>query len=211
VSASKPQIRAIHSLRAAAGLNDEDAYRDFLEQQAGVRSSKDLSGSAAVAVIDRLKVLSGQPQRHREKASKARGALRLDGPYAGICRALWISGWNLGVVEHREDTALVAFVRRQTGVDLINWVKDAAEGRAIVEALKAWLAREAGVEWPKRNTAMSPSGKSIDLRKWAVVKAQLRLLGDSRRIPANADLDALMSELGVEVRALPRAEVREVC
>jgi hypothetical protein len=39
----------------------------------------------------------------------------------------------------------------------------------------------------------------------------LRLLGDSRRIPANADLDALMSELGVEVRALPRAEVREVC
>jgi hypothetical protein len=107
------------------------------------------------------------------------------------------------VVEAREDTALVAFVRRQTGIDHLNWVRDAADAQKVIEALKAWLTREAGVHWPRRSTQLLPSGDRLDLRKWAVVKAQLALLGrHEERISAcaNADLDALMSRLGAEIR-----------
>ena len=43
-AASAQQIKAIHALKSQAGL-DEDSYRDFLQQQAGVRSAKRLAGT----------------------------------------------------------------------------------------------------------------------------------------------------------------------
>lgn len=191
---SKGQIVAIHALKKAAAL-DDDGYRELLSGVAGVRSAKDLTGNGAVAVIDRLKVLSGQAPGRLEGSRKPAGALDLDGPYAGICRALWISGWHLGIVENRQDTALVAFVRRQTGIDHLNWVRDAADGNKVVEALKAWLAREGGVMWPR--------GQEPVARKRAIVSAQLAILGrpdDLGPSPAEANLDATMKRLGAQIR-----------
>ena len=194
MSISAAQIKVIHTLKGKAGLDDRD-YRAELGRF-GAGSSKDLSASAAIGFIDRLRTLAGDRQGPRETTSKrARGALELSGPYAGICRALWISGWNLGVFEAREDTALVAFVRRQTGIDHLNWVRDPADARKVIEGLKGWLAREAGVQWPKRAAV-----EGRDLRKWAVVRTQLTLLGRDERIPGDADLDVVMARLGTEIR-----------
>ena len=195
---SRDQIRAIHSLKAKAGLGEDEAYRDFLEQLTGRRSSKGLTHAAAGVVIERLKVLSGQARKSSEPASKAPGALRLDGPYAGICRALWISGYELGVFAHREDTALVAFAERQTGLASLNWVRDQAEGAAVVEALKGWIAREAGVNWPKGHRA-TPSQI-----KQAVIAAQQRLLGEAGAV-VQGDLDAAIRRLGARLRKLRAA------
>jgi hypothetical protein len=202
MSISAAQIKVIHSLKGKAGLDDRD-YRAELGRF-GAGSSKDLSASAAIGFIDRLRTLAGDGQGPRETTSKrARGALELSGPYAGICRALWISGWNLGVFEAREDTALVAFVRRQTGIDHLNWVRDPADARKVIEGLKKWLAREAGVDWPRGRATEAYT------RKWAVVRAQLRLLGRFNTIPADRDLDDQMAELGVEIRKL-KARLRHV-
>ncbi|MGC8201033.1 phage protein GemA/Gp16 family protein, partial [Salmonella enterica] len=41
----------------------------------------------------------------------------LDGPYAKKLQALWIAAWNLGLTRSRDDKALLAFVKRQTGLD----------------------------------------------------------------------------------------------
>jgi hypothetical protein len=195
---SKDQIRAIHTLKSKAGL-DETSYRDMLRVVGGVASSKELSLSGAIAVIDRLRALSSEPQAAVEPSSKPKGALDLSGPYAGICRALWISAWNLGVVDAREDTALVAFVRRQTGIDHLNWVRDAADGNKVVEALKAWIAREAGVTWPH-----GKAWSDAQARKLAVVKAQLARLGNPD-VPVLLDhLDNMMKALGRKIRALPK-------
>jgi hypothetical protein len=195
---TKEQIRAIHTLKSKAKIDEAD-YRAMLGTY-GVSSSKDLTLDRAIGLIDRLKVISGEAQGRHEGGSKPHGALILSGPYAGICRALWISGWNLGVFEAREDTALVAFVRRQTGIDHLNWVRDHADGSKVVEALKAWIAREANVEWPPRAAAADPQA-----RKLAVVAAQRRLLGDATPLRAGVDLDRLMSSLGGRVRALRKA------
>ncbi|QPC44496.1 regulatory protein GemA [Kaustia mangrovi] len=207
---TKAQIGAIHALKARAGL-DEEAYRDMLETRTGKRSSTALSRAEAIAVIDHLKLVSNRSGDGVETASKtARGAQRLDGPYAGVCRALWISAWNLGLVRDRTDRALVSFVRRQTGIDHLNWVRDPAEGRQVIEALKSWIARGADVVWDLPAAEL----RSLDLsltrwRKIAVVDAQRRrldALGRPADLPvsfhdlSDADLDDLARELGRAIR-----------
>ncbi|WP_395815224.1 regulatory protein GemA [Devosia sp.] len=143
---SSGQIAAIHTLKARAGLDDA-SYRQLLDTVAGVRSSTALTHVQAALVIDRLKGCSTTSQTPR--------ALALSGPYVGICRALWIAGWHLGLVGQREDSALVAFVARQTGLDHLNWLRDPADAAKVIEALKAWLARDAGVRWPSAPTGMA--------------------------------------------------------
>lgn len=59
-----------------------------------------------------------------------------------------MSGWHLGVVRDRTDAALLAFLERQTGLEHTRFLVDAASARRMIESLKGWLAREAGVEWP---------------------------------------------------------------
>jgi hypothetical protein len=194
---STQQVRAIHSLKAKAGLGDDDAYRDFLEQLTGSRSSKGLTHATAGVVLDRLKVLAGQ-KTTATPAPVTAGALNLSGPYAGICRALWISGYELGVFAHREDTALAAFVKRQTKLDSLNWLRDPEPARSVIEALKGWIAREAGVVWPGRKATPSQV-------KQAVIHAQQRLLGEME-IVVQGDLDAAIRVYGARVRAKKGAQ-----
>ena len=60
---------------------------------------------------------------------------RLPAPPAGAkLRALWISGWHLGVVRDRSDAGLAAWLRRQAGVDAAGWVSPADVARAVVDA-----------------------------------------------------------------------------
>lgn len=106
--ASAAQIRAIHSYARAAGL-DEDSRRDFMERETGKRSSSDLDVRQAIRVIDGLKKLAPTATRPRRPA---KGSLELDGAFVPKIRALWISGWLLGVVREKTDEAMVAFVQR---------------------------------------------------------------------------------------------------
>lgn len=160
--ASAAQIRAIHSYARAAGL-DEDARRDFMERETGKRSSAELDIRQAIRVIDGLKKL---PQVLKPKR-KAKGALELDGPFVAKIRALWIAGWNLGVVHVRTDEAMVAFVQRQHRFDSKSWASRALEEPAIankvIEGLKSWLAREAGVEWDAEDRDGTGSKRAVYL------------------------------------------------
>ena len=71
----------------------------------------------------------------------------LEGAYAKKLQALWIGAWNLGIIRNKSDKALLAFVKRQTGVDHTRFLRHKEDGDKAVEALKAWMAREAGVDW----------------------------------------------------------------
>jgi hypothetical protein len=44
------------------------------------------------------------------------------------------------LLEHGNHTALLAFVKRQTGVDNPEWL-DGAQANKVIEGLKAWHAR----------------------------------------------------------------------
>lgn len=76
----------------------------------------------------------------------------LAGKFLGKVQALWIAGYNLGVIRDKSDKAMCVFVKRQTGIDHVNWLKDEADALRVIEALKGWLARTGGVEWPTTKT-----------------------------------------------------------
>ncbi|MBK5957419.1 hypothetical protein CCR97_04240 [Rhodoplanes elegans] len=185
-TATSKQIGAMHALKARIGLDDA-TYRDVLEGLTGRRSAKALTRAQAAQVIDRLKDLSGQPKGHFKSAfasglpdelprgtgprhGGADGTLQLDGAYAAKLRALWISAHDLGIVQDRTDAALLAFVARQTGIVHTRWLRDARDAAAVIEALKSWITREAGVEWPGREA------DALDIKRAVITAQWMRLV-----------------------------------
>ncbi|MFD2678027.1 regulatory protein GemA [Camelimonas lactis] len=151
------QIRAIHVLKGQAAIGD-GAYRDLLASH-GVSSSKELTAAQAGRLIDQLRGMAPRTAAHAR-------AVPMTGKYGPIIRALWIAGYNLGVVQDRTDAACCAFVERQTNIQRTVWLTDPKTATAVIEALKAWLARTADVEWPGKASA------SLEERKLAVIRAQ---------------------------------------
>lgn len=160
--ATTSMLSTIHVLKAKAKF-DDDTYRDFIAQRAGgKRSAKELTTSEAGRVIEDLRSLIGE--------AGIRGAVAgLDSAIGGKLRALWIAGYDLGVVRDRTDRAMLAFLQRQTGVSHTRFLQDPRAGTAAIEGLKSWLERTAGVNWP---------GGTGDIiaNKRAVLDAQWRKL-----------------------------------
>lgn len=191
-SATAAQIGAIHTISKRLGL-DEDSRRDVIAAVAGgKRSSRELTTGEAVRVIERLESIQGG-----EASPAAKGTRIMEGPYAAKLVALWLSGWHLGVVRDRTDRALLAFLERQTGIAHTRFLRDAESAAKVVEALKAWLAREAGVDWPTRGSL-----GTLRLSKLAVLDA-LR----SRLAATGADVAAMPSGAGLSEAEID-AEIR---
>lgn len=144
-------IAAIHVGRRELGL-DDDTARDIYEQATGKRSLRAMSEG------ERKKVLLAFNNKGFKRASIG-SRKGLKGPYAKKLQALWIAGWNLGLVRNRDDKALLAFVKRQTGLEHTQFLHDAANAKKVIEALKGWLAREGGVDW----SSDDPHGYQIAL------------------------------------------------
>lgn len=129
-------LAAIHVARKQLGL-DDDAYRAVLQRVTGKASAKEMSEAERRAVVAELRRLGfgAYPPR------------RLEGKYAPKLQALWIAAWNLGLTRSRDDRALLAFIRRQTGIDDTRFLRYGDDAARVIEALKAWLARDGGVDW----------------------------------------------------------------
>lgn len=139
-AASARQIGVIHAIAKSCGI-DDGARRALMADEAGKISASLLTADEAERVIERLKAVQAT-------LKPASDRLPMDGPFAAKLRALWISGWHLGVVRDRSDRALLAFVERQTGVSHTRFLREPREAARAVEALKAWLTRDGGVHWP---------------------------------------------------------------
>jgi hypothetical protein len=132
----KEQIKAIHVLKGQSGLTDAD-YRVHLKERFKVVSSKDLSEAQAGVLMDDLRGLGG-------KKAPRTSAKRASGKFAAVLQALWLAGYNLGVVDNPDDAALLAFVKRQCKVDHDRFLSDGVEAAKAIEGLKSWICREAG-------------------------------------------------------------------
>ncbi len=132
-------IKTIYACRRAAGLDDE-AARDVYHRVTGKRSLKLMSSGEQDQVAAEFKRLAGTPQRRPD------GRRKLDGKFAAKLQALWIACWNLGIVQERDDAALMKFIKRQSKVDDARWLWDGLDAAKTIEALKSMLDR-AGVDW----------------------------------------------------------------
>lgn len=160
-------ISAIYGARKQAGL-DDDTARDLYERETGERSLRKMTPGQQVKVLQALRRNATRPV-----------AARLDGPYAKKLQALWISAWNLGIVHDRRDAALLSFVHRQTGIDHTRFLRDAADARRAVEALKKWIGRAANIDWSE------PERDPLD----AVIEAQGVILKLGQADIDSTDLD----------------------
>lgn len=105
-----------------------------------------------------------------------------DGREARKCRALWLSGWHLGVVRDPSEAALNRFVKRLSGVDDMRWMDGASAAKAI-EALKDLLAREGHVDWAPYPILRDGVVEQQDRPRARVLEAQwrrLHALGEAR-------------------------------
>ena len=136
--------RAIFAGLKALGITEEDDRRALFERVTGQPSLRAMVASEHDMVEVEIRRLQGQNAKPTAKGN-------FSGAHAKKLQALWIGGWNLGLVRDRRDQALVAFVKRQTGIDHPNWVRDPELARKAIEALKDWLRRERGVMWGTTN------------------------------------------------------------
>lgn len=160
-------MRARGLLKAAQNQLDLDdaTYRATLQRLTGKASSKELSFNEVQRCLDHFKKAGFKPG---SKGTRK----QLDGPYAKKLQALWIAGWNLGLVRNKDDGALLAFVKRQTGIDHTRFLHKPADATRAIEALKGWLAREGQVDWSKSKT-QTPLHQ---LNGWRIVTAQYQML-----------------------------------
>lgn len=85
-------------------------------------------------------------------------------------QALWIAGWNLGVIRNRSDAALHAWMDDRFGARGITHTRfliDLGQAEMVIEALKGWLERAAGVDWPTgKASAGLPQLRAVLVAQW---------------------------------------------
>ncbi len=165
-------IAAMHVARKQLDL-DEDAYRAKLFAITGKSSAKDMTEAERQMVLGEFRKVGFQPAPGRAAARR-----QLTGKYAKKLQALWIAGWNLGVIRDRDDRAMLAFIKDQTGLDDTRFLHHADDARAAIEGLKAWLKREAavmfgnitGCEW------LASDGAKIAWAQWRILTPGANLM-----------------------------------
>ncbi len=200
MSAANSALAAIHVAKKQLGMQEDD-YRAVLARVTGKRSSKDMDEAERGRVLAEFKRLGFQNKTNKEgpnvsSPGRASGAPRLlakklEGKYAPKLQALWIAGWNLGIVRDRSDAALLAFVKRQTGLDHTRFLHHPQDGARAIEALKGWLARDGKVNWEKSQIRAAWE----DAAGCRIAWAQWQKLYDA--MPAMRKF-----RFGVEIRAL---------
>jgi hypothetical protein len=115
---------------------DDDTYRDIMFTVCRVRSSAAMDFAARKRFLEHLR------KCQQQLGIKPRGAFKPQ-PWSPPLRALW-SRWqqlaDAGLVHERSRDALQAWVKRQTGVDRLEWLTT-HQLDALLASAKLWLAR----------------------------------------------------------------------
>lgn len=176
---------AIYAARKQLGMDDETA-RDLYQRVTGKRSLRAMNEAEHRAIVGAMRSAGFEPGR-------SKGNKGLTGKYAKKLQALWIAGWNLGIVRVKTDKALLAFVKRQTSIDHVRFLRNAEDANKAVEALKGWLRRAGGVDWSEQ--LFDPPYASTPGFK--IAWAQWRKLGNNDGAAStNAFWDAVQDILG---------------
>lgn len=130
-------IKTIHIGKKELGL-DTDTYRQMLLSATGVNSAgaMNMAQLTKTLAVMKAKGFVVKPSR------KARTTRQLaDYPQAKKLRALWLEMYAQGIVRDSSEEALRRWVKRETGVDGLQWL-EADKASTAIEKLKKWQERE---------------------------------------------------------------------
>lgn len=130
-------IQLIHIAKSQMGM-DTETYRQMLLSITGVISTSDMTPSQLNKVLAAMKAKGFVVK----PSSKARTTRQLaDYPQAKKLRALWLEMYAQGIVRDSSEEALRRWVKRETGVDGLQWL-EADKASTAIEKLKKWQERE---------------------------------------------------------------------
>lgn len=133
---TKPKlIQLIHIAKSQLHL-DDDTYRAMLTANTGKNSTKDMTLTELRTVFEHLKTV-GFKTTPPKQAGKLRQA---DDEQSKLIRHLWLSLHDLGEVRDPRESALANYIKRQTGVQFLQWLK-MEQASQVIEALKKWEMR----------------------------------------------------------------------
>ncbi len=134
-SITKGQISVIKMAQGKLGITDDD-YRALLKDRFKAKSCKDLTFKQAGALIEELQekgfVLVGANNHSPVRESPPRTG---NEPQDQKIRAMWLALYDCGIVRDPSERAMLAFVKRQTGLDALPWCS-VAEKQMVIESLK---------------------------------------------------------------------------
>lgn len=126
-------IQFIHIAKSQLGM-DTDTYRQMLLSITGKTSTSDMNPGQLNKVLAAMKAKGFVVK----PASKARTTRALaDYPQAKKLRALWLEMYAQGIVRDSSEDALCRWIKRETGIDGLQWLEPDMASIAI-ERLKSW-------------------------------------------------------------------------
>jgi phage gp16-like protein len=131
--ARKRDLAAIHIAKAGLGW-DDGFYRDILWTVCRVKSSAELDFTGRKRLLEHLRACGWKGARSAGKRTLA------SDPQSKMIRGLWLELHELGYVDDASETALAAWVKRETGVQALQWLNPKQRG-VTIEKLKYWRHR----------------------------------------------------------------------
>lgn len=130
-------IQFIHIAKNELNI-DTDTYRQMLLSITGVTSTSTMNPGQLNKVLAAMKAKGFVVK----PSSKARTTRQLaDFPQAKKLRALWLEMYAQDFVRDSSEEALRRWVKRETGVDGLQWL-EADKASSAIEKLKKWQERE---------------------------------------------------------------------
>ena len=141
--ARKADLAAIHIAKAELRW-DDDLYRDVLYSVCRVRSSALLDFTGRKRFLAHLRACGWKGGAKAHAGASKPVTARVRAPLTARQKKMW-SLWqqlaDASLVENRKMVGLLAFVKRQTGVDRLEWLNLPQE-QLVVESLKQWVHRK---------------------------------------------------------------------
>ncbi|EED4922398.1 regulatory protein GemA [Salmonella enterica subsp. arizonae] len=126
-------IQLIHIAKNELSI-DTDTYRQMLLSITGITSTSTMNPGQLNKVLAAMKA-KGFKVKPSRKARTTRPLV--DHPQARKLRALWLEMYAQGIVRDSSEEALRRWVKRETGVDGLQWLEPEMASSAI-EKLKNW-------------------------------------------------------------------------
>lgn len=150
---------------------EEDDLRSLYQQQTGKTSLRMMNFGERTKVIKELE--------RKGFKSKSKTPAPSD-KYSAKITALWIAAHNLGITRSKTEKSLLAYVKRMANVDHTRFLRHHEDAEKVIESLKKWMTREAGVDWhvePAREVT-----KFLNDPQAQIVMAQLSMIKDDTLI-----------------------------
>lgn len=138
--ARRGMVAKVHVAKAQIGMTD-DEYRNVLRDRFDADSSVDLTIGQLHTLLDIFRAHGFQDVPGTKAKVKPKADLASDAQ-SKMIRGLWLELRDAGVLRDPSEQGLAAFIRRQTGIERLEWLST-AKASQVIESLKAWVARAA--------------------------------------------------------------------